>query len=98
MVVPTGDRRGPGKSAGAQGGIIYFGRKDSPASLVKDILAAGALPWTGFLWMALRDMRQGGSRDEVSVHRLLWTWLVVGLVFFSSAGSKLLTSRSRSIS
>ena len=55
------------------------------------IVAAGALPWTGFLWMALRDVRQGGSRDEASVHRLLWTWLVVGLVFFSSAGSKLLT-------
>lgn len=26
----------------AQGGIIYFGKKDSPASLVRDVLAAGA--------------------------------------------------------
>jgi L-aspartate oxidase len=26
----------------AQGGIVYFGKKDSPASLVRDILRAGA--------------------------------------------------------
>ena len=29
-------------TAWAQGGIIYFGKKDSPGSLVRDILAAGA--------------------------------------------------------
>ena len=31
-------------TAWAQGGIIYFGKKDSPRSLVKDILRAGAGP------------------------------------------------------
>ena len=33
-----GDRN----TAWAQGGIIYFGKKDSPRSLVRDILRAGA--------------------------------------------------------
>jgi hypothetical protein len=31
-----------GATAWAQGGIIYFGKKDSPASLVRDVLQAGA--------------------------------------------------------
>lgn len=56
------------------------------------ILAGGAVPWTGFLWIAARDMRRGlATQAGRSGQRLLWVWLVVGLVFFSSAGSKLVT-------
>ncbi len=56
------------------------------------ILAAGAMPWTGFLWVAARDLRRGAvATADVSGQRLVWTWLVVGLIFFSSAGSKLVT-------
>lgn len=52
-------------------------------------MAAGALPWTGFLWPAARDAISPASAR--SSQRLLWAWLVVGLFFFSVAGSKLAT-------
>jgi hypothetical protein len=42
LLLTKADDPGDCNTAWAQGGIIYFGRKDSPASLVKDILAAGA--------------------------------------------------------
>ncbi len=42
LLLTKAEDPGDCNTAWAQGGIIYFGRKDSPASLVKDILAAGA--------------------------------------------------------
>ena len=56
------------------------------------VVAAGAMPWTGFVWVAARDLRRGVvAAADISAQRLLWTWLVVGMIFFSSAGSKLAT-------
>jgi hypothetical protein len=46
------------------------------------IVIAGMIPWTGFLWPAVRDALRGGwaRRDENRVAWFLMTW--VGFVFF----------------
>jgi 4-amino-4-deoxy-L-arabinose transferase-like glycosyltransferase len=49
------------------------------------IVAGGALPWTGYLLLALRDARADALR------LVLWGWFAIGLVFLSIGESKLVT-------
>ena len=55
------------------------------------IVIAGLIPWTGFLWPAVRDALRGGwaKRDENSVAWFLVTWAAFIFVFFSVSKSKL---------
>lgn len=55
------------------------------------IVLAGLIPWTGFLWPAVRDAIRGGwtRRDENRVGWFLVTWVVFVFFFFSISKSKL---------
>ncbi len=52
------------------------------------IVAAGALPWTGYLVRALRDVRRTTKRPILWI---VWIWFATGLVFLSLGESKLAT-------
>ncbi|MDB6002676.1 MAG: hypothetical protein JWP52_4375, partial [Rhizobacter sp.] len=58
------------------------------------VLLGLALPWTAWLWRAIRP--NGDRMDEpgasaLGVRSLMWAWLAVVLVFFSLPSSKLAT-------
>lgn len=55
------------------------------------IVLAGLIPWTGFLWPAVRDAVRGGwaKRHENAVAWFLITWSAFVFLFFSVSKSKL---------
>ena len=55
------------------------------------IVFAGLLPWTGFLWPAVRDALRGGwaRRKEHAEAWFLATWVVFIFLFFTKSHSKL---------
>ena len=55
------------------------------------IIVAGLIPWTGFLWPALRDALKGGwaRRKENADAWFFVTWAVFIFLFFSKSHSKL---------
>ena len=55
------------------------------------IVIAGLIPWTGFLWPAVRDALRGGwaRRQENAPAWFLVTWAAFVLFFFSISKSKL---------
>lgn len=56
------------------------------------IVIGGALPWTGYLAGALREMLPDSpAAPEPGRRRVLWGWFVIGLVFLSLGESKLVT-------
>lgn len=56
------------------------------------IVIAGLIPWTGFLWPAVRDALRGGwaKRKENAVAGFLVIWAAFIFLFFSASGSKLM--------
>jgi 4-amino-4-deoxy-L-arabinose transferase-like glycosyltransferase len=58
------------------------------------VLVLGFAPWSIFLgpasWFALgKHARNDGEMDSPALYRFLWCWIMVYLVFFSLAGTKL---------
>ena len=55
------------------------------------IVLAGSIPWTGFLWPAVREAVRGGwaKRNENAVAWFLVTWVAFVFFFFSVSKSKL---------
>jgi 4-amino-4-deoxy-L-arabinose transferase-like glycosyltransferase len=55
------------------------------------IIVAGLIPWTGFLWPAIRDALRGGwaARAKNAEAWFLVTWVVFIFLFFTKSQSKL---------
>lgn len=66
-------------------------RRDGPIWYFAGVLAAGFLPWTGYLWHAFRSAlpRSWATRGERPVELFLILWAAVIFVFFSVSSSKL---------
>ncbi|MEN6543443.1 glycosyltransferase family 39 protein [Parvibaculum sp.] len=66
-------------------------RRDGPIYYFVAILAVGFLPWTGYLWNAVKEALPSSwkARNEKPVELFLLVWAVVIFVFFSVSSSKL---------
>ena len=65
-------------------------RRDGPLWYFIPVLAAGFLPWTGYLWYAVRDaLPTWKTRGERPVEMFLLLWVGIVFFFFSVSDSKL---------
>lgn len=65
-------------------------RRDGPLWYFIPVLAVGFLPWTGYLWHALRDaLPTWKTRGERPVEIFLLLWVGIVFFFFSISDSKL---------
>tara|TARA_R110002110_G_scaffold64634_17_gene178623 strand:+ start:82 stop:1911 length:1830 start_codon:yes stop_codon:yes gene_type:complete len=65
-------------------------RRDGPLWYFIPVLAAGFLPWTGYLWHAVRDaLPTWKTRGERPVEMFLLLWVGIVFFFFSVSDSKL---------
>lgn len=66
-------------------------RRDGPLWYFVAVLAVGFLPWTGYLWSAVKDALPSSwkARGEKPVELFFLLWAAVIFVFFSISSSKL---------
>lgn len=65
-------------------------QRDEPMWYFIPVLLIGFLPWTGYLWRAIKDALPAWSRrSERPVEMFLLLWVAIIFVFFSVSDSKL---------
>jgi 4-amino-4-deoxy-L-arabinose transferase-like glycosyltransferase len=65
-------------------------RRNEPIWYFLPVVLAGFLPWTGYLWHAIRDaMPTWKARSAYPVEMFLLIWIATVFVFFSMSDSKL---------
>ncbi|HEY4345726.1 MAG TPA: phospholipid carrier-dependent glycosyltransferase [Parvibaculum sp.] len=65
-------------------------KRDEPIWYFIPVLLIGFLPWTGYLWRAIKDaLPRWSRRSERPVEMFLILWIAIIFVFFSVSDSKL---------